>query len=200
MRKKQYVCDWTTRTRENLGDIKTRDAEGNPIIEGYFATFEGVYNIGPGMTESVDRHAFDEALADDIRILIDHDTRLVIGRTSAGTAEIEVRDKGLWGRARINPNDTDAMNAHARVERGDVSQGSFGFEILEEDTEFKEDGGIHWTIKKVRLFELSVVTFPAYEETELSARAAQGEDMIEKRKQEKHEAWKKAMLQKLKGE
>ena len=200
MEKKKFVCDWATRTRDAAGDIKTRDAEGNPIIEGYFAVFDGVYEIAPGMTESVDRHAFDEALRDDIRILIDHDTRLVIGRTSAGTAEVEVRDRGLWGRAKINPNDQDAMNAHARVERGDVSQGSFGFEILDEETEIREDGSIHWTIKKVRLFELSVVTFPAYEETELSARADQGSELIEKRKKERHEAWQTAMLQKLKGE
>lgn len=178
---------------------RTRDDDGNPIIEGYFVVFDGIYEIGPGMTESVDRGAFEDTLGDDIRILVDHDTRLVLGRTTAGTAKIGVDDKGVWARVQINPKDSDAMNTHARVERGDVSQGSFGFEILEENADFREDGSVHWTIMKVRLFELSVVTFPAYEDTDVSARTAQREEIMRKRKSEKHEAWKKTMLQKLTG-
>lgn len=178
---------------------KTRDDEGNPIIEGYFVVFDGIYEIGPGMTESVDRDAFSETLGDDIRVLVDHDTKLVLGRTTAGTAELSADDKGVFARVKINPNDLDAMNAHARVERGDVSQGSFGFDILEEDTEFREDGSVHWTIKKVRLYELSVVTFPAYEDTDVSARTAQRDELVQKRKSEKHEAWKNTMLERLTG-
>lgn len=190
--------DYKTRARD-FKVTRTRDDEGNPIIEGYFVVFDGIYEIGPGMTESVDRGAFDDTLGDDIRILVDHDTRLVLGRTTAGTAEIAVDERGVFARVKINPNDSDAMNAHARVERGDVSQGSFGFEILEEDAEFGEDGSVHWTIMKVRLFELSVVTFPAYEDTDVSARTAERDEMIKKRKKEKHEAWRTAMLEKLTG-
>lgn len=74
------------------------------------------------------------------------------------------------GRTKINEKDTDATNLYARVDRGDVDQCSFGFEILEEDVEYREDGTVHWTIKKVKLYEVSVVTFPAYEDTSVSAR------------------------------
>lgn len=190
--------EYKTRARD-FKVTRTRDDDGNPIIEGYFVVFDGIYEIGPGMTESVDRGAFDETLGDDIRVLVDHDTRLVLGRTAAGTADISVDDHGVFARVKINPNDSDAMNAHARVERGDVSQGSFGFEILSEDAEFKEDGSVHWTIMRVRLFELSVVTFPAYEDTDVSARAAQRDEIVQKRKKKKHEAWKETMLAKLNG-
>ena len=179
-----------------LNQVRTRDDEGNPIIEGYFVVFDGVYQMTPDMSESVDRHAFDDTINGDIRILIDHETRLVVGRTSAGTAQIRVDEYGVWGHADINPNDTDAMNAHARVERGDVNQGSFGFEILEEETDFRDDGSIHFTIKKVRLHELSIVTFPAYEDTTISARAKQADEL----RQKANKAWKERMMKKLKKE
>ena len=102
----------------------------------------------------------------------------------------------MWGRIKINPSDSDAMNLYERVRRGDVDQCSFGFDILSEDTEFREDGSVHWTIREVKLYEVSVVTFPAYEETSVSARKRDLEEM-EKRKTE---TWKETMRQKVRGE
>ena len=94
----------------------------------------------------------------------------------------------------INPNDTDAVNIYERVKRGDVSQCSFGFDILDEETEFIENSdAIHWTIKAVKLYEVSVVTFPAYEETYVSARSKSADKMRE------NQAWKIKMHRKLKG-
>jgi HK97 family phage prohead protease len=77
----------------------------------------------------------------------------------------------------INPNDQDAMNLYERVKRGDVDQCSFGFNIVSEETEFRDDGSIHWTITEVELHEVSVCTFPAYEDTNVSAREAQREEL-----------------------
>lgn len=143
---------------------------GEKYIEGYFAVFGGVYELWPGATESVDPHAFDETLGDDIRALINHDTTLVLGRTKAGTLELKVDARGLWGRVKVNQSDVDAMNLYARIERGDVDQCSFGFDILDEETEFRENGSVHWTLKRVKLWEVSPVTFPAYQDTSVSAR------------------------------
>jgi len=139
-------------------------------IEGYFATFTGTYELWPGATESVDPHAFDSTLSDDIRALIDHETRLVLGRTKAGTLTLRVDEHGLWGSIRVNAEDSDAMNLYTRVQRGDVDQCSFGFDILDEKTEYRDDGSIHWTLLKVKLYEVSCVTFPAYEDTSVTAR------------------------------
>ena len=152
-----------------INSIRAADGQ-EKRIEGYFSTFDGVYELWPGATESVDPHAFDECLEDDVRCLIDHDTRLVLGRTTAGTLRIGVDEKGLWFSVDINPEDTDAMNLYARVQRGDVSGCSFGFDILDEETERRSDGSTHWTIKKVKLYEGSVCTFPAYQDTSAQAR------------------------------
>ncbi len=174
------------------------DEKGGKFIEGYFAVFDSEYNIFPGATESVDRHAFDDQLNADVRCLIDHDTRLVVGRTKAGTLTLKVDDHGLWGSAKINEKDVDALNVHARVERGDVDQCSFGFEILDEDFEKRDDGTVHWTIRKVKLYEVSICTFPAYTETAVSARKADLADR-EKRETEKTKIEIKTRLEAIKN-
>lgn len=138
--------------RSSTQPFQTRDGEnGKKYISGYFAVFNSNYELWPGATESIDPHAFDEELTGDIRCLIDHKTRLVIGRTKSGTLTLKVDDIGLWGEVEINPADQDALNLYERVKRGDVDQCSFGFEIVSE--EFSEhDGVVHWTIKQVRLY------------------------------------------------
>lgn len=183
-------------TRAMPASFVTRDENGNRYLEGYWSVFNSTYEIAPGMTESIAPGAFDETLDGDIRCLTDHDTRLVLGRTTAHTFEVRQDEHGLWGRVLINPKDQDAMNTVARVDRGDVSQASFGFDILDEKPDYREDGSVHWTIKKVKLYECSVVTFPAYQETNISARSHDLEEI----KQRKKEVWRHTMLQKLKGE
>ena len=154
-------------------EFKTRNDGDDLYIEGYFAVFNSDYNLGYGMSESIAPGAFTDTLADDIRALVNHDTTLVLGRTSAHTLEVSQDERGLWGKVKINPNDQDAMNLYERVKRGDVDQCSFGFNIISEETEFRDDGSVHWTITEVELFEVSVCTFPAYEQTNVSARQAQ---------------------------
>lgn len=150
--------------------FQTREAEGGPIIEGYFAVFNSDYEIWPGAIEQVAPGAFTSALGGDIRALADHDTRIVLGRTTAGTLELREDEKGLYGIIRINPEDQEAMNLYHRVQRGDVTQCSFGFDIVAEDYEHRPDGSDLWTIRDVVLYEVSVVTFPAYAETSVQAR------------------------------
>lgn len=177
-------------------EFATRDDNGALAIEGYFAVFNSNYEIAPGLSESIAPGAFDNTLSGDIRALINHDTTLVLGRTKANTLQLRVDNHGLWGHIDINPNDTDAMNLYNRVQRGDVDQCSFGFDIISEETDFREDGSIHWTIKEVELYEVSPCTFPAYEETNIAARTKERDELIKR----KNEAWKQSMLRKLKGE
>lgn len=145
------------------------DAEG-PVIEGYFAVFNSDYEIWPGACEQVAPEAFNNCLGGDVRALCDHLTHLVLGRTTAGTLTLRVDEHGLWGSIRINEHDSDAMNLYARVQRGDVSQCSFGFDILDEEYIENPDGSCLWIIREVLLYEVSVVTFPAYSETSVQAR------------------------------
>lgn len=186
----------TRQVRSAASKFETRE-EGNELkIEGYFAVFNSNYQIFDDLSESVAPGAFDDTLGDDIRALINHDSSLVLGRNTAHTLDLRQDEHGLWCSITINPNDQDAMNLYARVQRGDVDQCSFGFDILSEDYDVREDGSVHWTIRKVRLYEVSVCTFPAYEETNVKARSAQ-RDEIKKRSLE---AWKVQTLAKLKGE
>lgn len=182
--------------RASITDFSLRrDGEDqHPVIEGYFAVFDSNYDMGYGMSESIAPGAFANTLSGDIRALIDHETRLVLGRTSAHTLELREDTHGLWGHIDINPNDVDALNLVARLERGDVNQCSFGFDIIKEDTEFREDGSIHWTIREVKLYEVSVVTFPAYEDTSVALRTAQRYQLLER----KAEAWRTSMTNRLK--
>ncbi len=180
-------------TRSAAREFRAQETDGKRYIEAYFAVFDSVYEIWPGETESIAPHAFDGAL-DDIRCLTDHLTHLVLGRTRVGTLELRTDAHGLWGRVEINPEDGDAMNLYARVKRGDVSQCSFGFDILEEEREARADGTVHYTIKRVKLYEVTICTFPAYKETSATARAARE---AEHRRQRARE-WKERMTRRLK--
>lgn len=174
-------------------EFSTREDGDSHIIEGYFAVFNSNYEIAPGMSESIAPGAFSNTLSNDVRALINHDTTLVLGRTKANTLELRETERGLWGKIDINPNDVDAMNLYQRVKRGDVDQCSFGFNIRSQDTDIRDDGSVHWTIKDVELFEVSCCTFPAYEETNIAARAAERDDI----KKREAEAWRAKMKERL---
>lgn len=174
---------------------RAAEENGELYIEGYFAVFNSVYEIAPGLTESIAPGAFAGTLGGDIRALTNHDTTLVLGRTKASTLELREDGHGLWGRVRINREDSDAMNLYHRVQRGDVDQCSFGFFILEEEAEYREDGSVHFTIRAIELHEVTVATFPAYEETAVAARSAQAEQI----KRRAGQAWRETMKNRLKG-
>lgn len=172
----------------------TRKDGDTPIIEGYFAVFNSDYVIDVGMSESIAPGAFTSSLNGDVRALTNHDSTLVLGRTTAATVTLRQDEIGLWARIAVNTKDSDAMNTWARVQRRDVTQCSIGFWIIREETEFREDGSVHWTIYEVELREISVCTFPAYEATNISARTAQRDAMEARRL----DVWKNDMKERIK--
>lgn len=154
-----------------IANLSTRDdGTQEKVIEGYFAVFNQETELWAGAYEEISPDAFNETLSEDIRALINHDTTLVLGRNTSGTLELKADARGLWGSIKTNPNDMDAMNLYERVRRGDVTQCSFGFDILKEKTEWRDDGSVKWILEKVKLYEVSVCTFPAYEGTGVQAR------------------------------
>lgn len=168
-------------------ELKTRaETNGEMFIEGYFAVFSKQTELWKGAFEEIATGTFDETLGNDIRALINHDTTLVLGRNKSGTLELKADSHGLWGRIKINTNDSDAVNLYERVKRGDVDQCSFGFNIISENTDWRDDGTVKWTITKADLHEVSVCTFPAYEDTGVQARKSEfdkhNQRQIEKRK------------------
>lgn len=176
--------------------FQTRAANDDLFIEGYFSVFNSEYPLWEGASEIVKPGAFTNSVSGDVRALINHDSSLVLGRTKAGTLALRQDERGLWGSIRINRDDVDAMNLYARVQRGDVDQCSFGFDIKRETFVDLGDGKCRWEIEEVDpLYEVSVCTFPAYTETSVSARK-QDLAEIEKRRAE---AWRSDMKKKLGG-
>mgnify|MGYP002515990090 CR=1 FL=1 len=153
--------------------MTARSDDSGPVIACHFAVFNTPTELWPGCIEQIAPGAFSSSMGLDVRALINHETRLVLGRTTAGTLSLQEDATGLYGEIKINEHDSDAMNLYARVQRGDVSQCSFGFDIVAEDYVVSPDGQTcTWTIRDVILYEVSVVTFPAYDATSAVARAS----------------------------
>ena len=150
----------------------TRSENDNEkYIEGYFAVFNKQTELYRNAFEEIAQGAFDNSLKNnDIRCLFNHDTAKVLGRTGNNTLELRVDSHGLWGRVQVNPNDKEANDIYARVQRGDISGCSFGFNPINEETEFRDDGAIKWRVLEADTLEVSIVTFPAYPQTEIQAR------------------------------
>nr|DAP51839.1 MAG TPA: prohead serine protease [Caudoviricetes sp.] len=183
-------------TRTSLTQFQTREEDsGKRLIEGYFAVFNRETELWTGAYEEIAPEAFNETLGNDIRALSNHDTTLVLGRNKAGTLHLKVDSRGLWGEIEINERDTDAVNLYERVKRGDVDQCSFGFNILQEQTDWRDDGTVKWTLEKIDLHEVSVCTFPAYEDTGVQARHNQ----VEQYREKQMEQWRHSITNKLKG-
>lgn len=175
--------------------FQTREENGARYIEGYFAVFNSRYDLWDGAYETIEPEAFDGQTDEDVRALTNHDSTLVLGRTTAGTLTLRQDETGLWGSILINESDQDAVNLYERVKRRDVTQCSFGFDILDEDVEYKDGEPTVWRIKKVKLYEVSVVTFPAYKDTGVEAR----KEDYQKIQERKRTAWKESIKRKLKG-
>lgn len=169
------------RTAYFKSEFKTRsENSGEKFIEGYFAVFNQETEIWQGYFEKIASTAFDNSLKNnDIRCLFNHDSGFVLGRTASKTLELRTDSHGLWGRVKINPNDTQAMDVYARVERGDISGCSFGFETVSE--EFVDRGNNYlYTETECNLHEVSICTFPAYPQTEIQARQKQTKSTMKK--------------------
>ncbi len=158
-------------------DLNANDEAAEKIISGYFIVFNSETELYEGCFEEIAPESFDNVDLSDVRALIDHETSKVLGRTKSGTLTLSVDAKGVYGEIKVNEQDTAATNLYSRVQRGDVDQCSFGFNILDEAMETRDDGSYKFTIKAIELFEVSVVTFPAYADTAVEARSKQIENM-----------------------
>lgn len=156
-------------------DIKIeRRKDGSAVVEGHAAVFNSrSENLG-GFTEIIHDGAFDDVLGDDVRALFNHDSNLILGRTP-NTLNVSVDSRGLVFKYE-SPDTTYARDLLVSLERGDISQSSFGFNIAAVDgsewIEDEETGAVTRHIKKVsRLFDVSPVTFPAYAQTDVALRS-----------------------------
>lgn len=186
-------------TQLNKRDLKTkftitRDEETpeERIIEGYFALYESETELWKDSFEIISKGAFDNTLNNDIRALWNHNTQYVLGRSKNGSLQLKADEKGLFGIIKL-PNTQYAEDLHELVKRGDIDQCSFGFNIIDEELEELASGGYRWRINEIDLHEISVVTFPAYENTTVQARTKQVEQIEQRKLQEKKDALSKRL-------
>ncbi len=158
-----------TRTVD-ITNITTRSKKNESIkITGYAAVFNSRTSIGDFFDELIKPGAFKKSLSDknsDIRALFNHDWNKVLGRTKAGTLSLSEDDKGLRFELQL-PNTTYARDLAESMERGDIDQCSFGFIVTGEEWDYNQEPALR-TITDVELYEISIVSIPAYEETEAS--------------------------------
>lgn len=154
------------RTSDN---IIAKDDE-NMIVEGYALKFNRESNLLGEFVEVISPEALRNADLSDVRCLIDHNSSYVLGRTVADTLKLEVDDVGLRFRCEL-PNTSYARDLYENIKLGNINQCSFGFTIEEDGDEFerREDGIFKRTVNKIRsLFDVSIVTYPAYEDTDVA--------------------------------
>ena len=150
--------------RATWGELRT---DGPMRISGYAAVFAGVYDSGY-FVESIRRGAFSPVLKDDVRCLFNHDPNKVLGRTKSGTLAIEEDEKGLKFSCDLPPCQL-GEEVRAMVVRGDVSGCSFSF--TPDKVEWSENGSRREIVSLKGLFDVGPVTYPAYEDTTVAARA-----------------------------
>ena len=147
----------------------------NNRIEGYAAVFNVVSDAGGWFREQVSPGAFAGAIRrDDVRALYNHNPDFVLGRNRAGTLTLSEDEHGLF--VRIDPPDTQyARDLLTSMTRGDTNQMSFAFSPIKQEWDESDPDMPLRTIKEVRLYDVSVVTYPFYEATDAAVRSAYNE-------------------------
>tara|TARA_R110002012_G_C11574956_1_gene604769 strand:- start:247 stop:840 length:594 start_codon:yes stop_codon:yes gene_type:complete len=154
-----------------LRAYKTEEEEVRMLVEGYAIVFNSESRDLGGFTEVVKENALDKALErnTDVLALYGHDYQNVLGRQSADTLQLEKDERGIKFTLDL-PNTQLGRDVYTLVERGDLKGNSFGFTVEKDSWDKKGDKVIR-TIEQVRdLFEISIVSLPAYEATELTKR------------------------------
>lgn len=143
---------------------------GKMTFVGYAAVFDSPSEPLP-FTEVIQRGAFSRTLRsrNDVKLLLNHDTGRVLGSTRAGTLRLIEDEIGLRAEADLPPT-TDGNDISILLQRGDIDSMSFGFTVPSGGDSWNSDGSVR-TLKSIRLHEVSIVTFPAYEATSASVRS-----------------------------
>lgn len=160
--------------RYTAGAIEARTADTGLTIFGHASVFDTPYDLF-GFTEQVARGAFKKSLKEgDVAALWNHDPNVVLGRKKSGTLRMTEDEVGLYYEVDL-PDTQSARDLYTLIQRGDVYQSSFAFEIIKEDWDYPkkgEEGQPLRTIREVRLYDVSPVTYPASPSTDVDVARA----------------------------
>lgn len=152
------------------------DEKNGDHITGRPIVYESMTDLGY-FNEIIHRGALDKTNLKDVRFLVNHNTDMIpLARSrnnnENSTMQMEVDEDGMSIRVNLDTeNNSDARNLYSAIKRGDISGMSFMFSINDEDWEDVESDHPTRHIREIgQVLEVSAVTFPAYESTEISAR------------------------------
>ncbi|CAG9423099.1 TPA: HK97 family phage prohead protease [Providencia alcalifaciens] len=170
-------------TRCYMGEVRAELGEENQAthIIGLGSVFDSRSELMYGFKEIIKPGAFDDVLNDDVRGLFNHDPNYILGRTTAGTLSLSVNERGLVYDITAPGTQTIRDLVLAPMQRGDINQSSFAFRVARDGEDWYQDdeGVIIREIHKFsRLFDVSPVTYPAYQDAGAAVRSM--------------EAWKEA--------
>ena len=151
-------------------DIEWRE-DGEGKIKGHAAVFDMESTAGRYFREKIAPGAFTASIqSDDVRALWNHDPNYVLGRNTAGTLTLTEDERGLA--YEIDPPDTQwARDLQVSIKRGDITQSSFGFEVIKQEwVEHKDELPLR-IIREAKLWDVSPVTYPFYEQTDVAMRS-----------------------------
>lgn len=167
----------------DITGLQTREAtDTEPVrISGYAAIFNSRTSICDWFDEEIAPGAFSRTISEnnDIRALFNHNWDNVLGRTKNGTLHLEEDERGLKFEVEL-PNTSVARDLSESLKRGDISQCSFGFVPIEETWDYSAEPAVR-TISEVQLYEVSVVSIPAYDDTEVALVRDKGVKQAEER-------------------
>jgi HK97 family phage prohead protease len=144
--------------------LRTEQSAADRFLVGHASVFGVRTTIGNSFHEIVDPHAFDQTLADrdDVRALFNHDPSWILARTKSGTLSLSTDTIGLLYKAKMNLRSPQHVTVMEALDRGDVDQSSFGFQVRED--RWEDNGGDlpTRTILNAKLWDVSPVTYAAY--------------------------------------
>ena len=170
----------------DVQDLELRMDGDKPTVVGYGAVFNSESNDLGGFREYIAPGAFDGRLEDDVRFLINHDANLILARTTNGTLRLSVDEKGLRYEADL-PNTSTARDLMELLKNGTISQSSFAFTVEEDSWEVKDGMNIRTIDKVSQLYDVSSVTYPAYNDASSSVALRSMKEWQEKEEAKKFE-------------
>lgn len=152
-----------------FADCRAEPSDNGRKIKGYAIRFLSLSQDLGGFREMIAPEAVDRTITEglDVRALVDHDSGKVIGRTRAGTLQLRKDSKGLGIVIEPDEDISYAKDIMRAVARGDISGMSFGFRTLSDEWNYDTEPWTR-TVTDMRISEVSIVAFPAYQATDVS--------------------------------
>ena len=167
------------------------EGQGPGTLQGYSAVFNSETEIAGLFREKIAPGAFGEAIQDNVRALFNHNADHILGTTDAETLRLTEDSRGL--RMEVDLPDTAVgRDLATSVKRGDITGQSFSFRVAEAEQEWHENDGDQLDLRVILKFrkvpDVGPVTFPAYEDTDISVARAEYRSWWQNKKQRQEKA------------